>query len=798
MLNASWLGRRAVTALAVVFILAGRDELAAQAQQPAAAALAQTAELAPLGFSLRYPAGWTAEQDANVWRLVNVPPERARAMTGAEIEQVAQILVTSETRRNHADALRRLKDVEAESTTSVTFLTINGWPALQRRYVGSREQPGDVDIDDRPDKILRVVTAIAADRLLIRFDGRLPANAPPALEETVRAIGRSPIFRTPGNNDAGQREVQGLRAAPRLRAVPPPRGQARTARPGVTVPGRGGAGAASPQRPPASTPRAGGGGSPGSSFPFGAPGLAQRVILGGVASEAEIAVSTNGQDIVIGQQRRFTTSNNGGLTFGFNGSFAGSTGGDASMAFGRSGTFYEGTIAGRSTAINVSTNNGQTFAFRANAFTCPTTGPNQCGANFPDQEHIAADRFNSAPTGDQVYSVWRHLNGNYGIVCSTDGGQNWTAAAFTAGDLPRIAIGPDGSVFVTYQSGNNVMLNRYSSCAAGLAVQAGFPLNVATVGPSWVSCPVPGLDRCNNGNNLSSFIVAVDDTNANHVYVAYAQNTSMTENVIVRDSTDGGLTWPAGRVVTVNSGVNARRFMPWLCTANGVAYASWFDRRAATATNNSLTDFFSGSASLNGAGNLVTGTEVQVNAVGSADAQCNAGKATGSAASWPGASRAITDSTSCRPQPQLGGQCQHSPTVPTDSLQACNLSGGTICPGTESCLIVPLGGTPKYGDYNGNACAAGRFYTIWPSATPPPGTAVTTNIDLYFSARVVAASQIQVPGPVVFDDTCVGSSSLATANICNSGKTDLHIDPITSSDPQFSVVTPSSGYPVTI
>src|SRR5262249_13055681 len=196
------------------------------------------------------------------------------------------------------------------------------------------------------------------------------------------------------------------------------------------------------------------------------------------------AVSSNRQDIVIGQQRRFTTSNDGGVTFAASKPFVGSTGGDASMAFGRSGTFYEGTIAGSSTAINVSTDNGQSFTFRANAFTCPTMGANQCGANFPDQEHIAADRFNATPTGHQVYSVWRHLNGNYGIVCSTDSGQNWTAAAFTAGDLPRIAVGPDGSVFVTYQATNVVMLNRYSSCAAGLAVQAGFPVPVATVGPN--------------------------------------------------------------------------------------------------------------------------------------------------------------------------------------------------------------------------------------------------------------------------------------------------------------------------
>jgi len=788
--------RRLTTAFAAAAIsVTLRGGTAAQGQT--AQALTQRAEVAPAGLTFQYPAGWTAEQDGNVMRIVNAPPERVRALQNTAIEQLAQIFVTTETRRDHAEAVRRLKEIEAESTTPVTFLVINGWPALQRRYLGSREQPGDVDIDNRPEKVLRVITAIAADRLLVRFDGRLPPASPPALEETVRAIGRGVSFRNQGNADQAQRDVQRLRAMGRLRPVAPPPGRARTATPRVVGTPRALAGAAAPPSITvgAPAPSAAGGGGP--SFPFGAAGLAQRVLLGGVASEAEIAVSTNGQNIVIGQQGRFTASNDAGLTFPFAGNFAVSTGGDASVAFGRSGTFYEGTIAGSSTGISVSTNNGQTFAFRANAFTCPTTGPNQCPAQFPDQEHIAADRFNAAPTGDQVYSVWRHLNGNYGIVCSTDSGQNWTTAAFTAGDLPRIAVGPDGFVYVVYQSGNNVMLNRYNSCANGLAVQAGFPLTVATVGPNFVACPVPGLDRCNNGNNLSSFTVAVDDTNANHIYVAYAQNTSATnENIIVRDSTDAGATWPAARVVTVNAAVNTRRFMPWLCTANGVAYASWFDRRAATATNNSLTDYFSGSASLNGSGNLVAGTEIQVNSVGSADNQCNAGKATGSAASWPGASRAATDSTACKPQPQLGGRCQNG--TPTQSNQPCNLSGGTVCPATETCQIVALGGTPKYGDYNGNACAAGRFYNIWPSATPPPGTAATTNIDLYFAARVVAASQIQITGPVVFPDTCVGTSSLATANVCNSGKTDLHIDPITSSDPQFSVITPSSGYPVTI
>ena len=161
-----------------------------------------------------------------------------------------------------------------------------------------------------------------------------------------------------------------------------------------------------------------------------------------------------------------------------------------------------------------------------------------------------------------TYSAWRQLNGNWGIVCSNDGGQNWTAAAFFAGDFPRITVGQDGFVYVVFRNGNNVNLHRFNSCTAGLAPQAGFPVTVATVGPNFVQCPMPGLDRCNNGNILTSPMVAVDDSNANHIFVAYAQNTAANnENVIVQDSTDGGLTWPAARAVTVNGAVNARRFM---------------------------------------------------------------------------------------------------------------------------------------------------------------------------------------------------------------------------------------------
>jgi hypothetical protein len=62
----------------------------------------------------------------------------------------------------------------------------------------------------------------------------------------------------------------------------------------------------------------------------------------------------------------------------------------------------------------------------------------------------------------------------------------------------------------------------------------------------------------------------------------------------------------------------------------------------------------------------------------------------------------------------------------------------------------------------------------------------------------VGNPQIQIPGTVTFGDSCVAGTSQATLNICNTGKADLVVDPIASSNPRFTVTTPSAGYPVVI
>jgi hypothetical protein len=100
----------------------------------------------------------------------------------------------------------------------------------------------------------------------------------------------------------------------------------------------------------------------------------------------------------------------------------------------------------------------------------------------------------------------------------------------------------------------------------------------------------------------------------------------------------------------------------------------------------------------------------------------------------------------------------------------------------------------------GNACAAGRFYTAWASATAPASLPASTNIDAFFSSTIVCCvPQINVPSNVAFADTCVGTTSFATLNVCNTGVDKLQVNSISSSNPsQVAVTPPSSGFPVVI
>jgi len=762
--------------------------------------------------SFEYPAGWSPYHYANLHELWNASPERLANLKSGDRDSIARIETNVTPCADHAEAVHRLREIEAEWGMTSKFLTIGAWPALQRRQIIPRPRPSARGtVDTGPDRLVMVTTAVAAGATLIRLDGFAPENASPEVIDQMESIGLAVRPHAPGNPGQADKETDELRRSPSLRVPQQPD--------------------APPLEAPETThlqPR---------SVPDVTPG--QAVNLGAFdnlveGSESEIAVSTNGTYIVVAQQCSFRNSTDGGNSFTTTGKYpttggGNCTGGDSSVAFGKSGNFYWSTI-GSNTAtcppgkncnntqeIARSTNNGVGFSNVTNVIDCQVTSG--CGfGKVPDQEHIAADRFNASGSNqDQVYLVFRKGSG-FGISCSTDSGSTWSAVTFYnngSTDFPRVTVSQNGTVFVVTNNGNNIELYSFSSCQSGLTL--GLNHQTIVTGINQVACPVSGLDRCNTGNILSSHTVTVDDTNANHLYAAYAVNTVApspippnttppilstlgNENILVKDSTDGGTTWRGP--ITINQGVNGRRFQPWLCATGGTGFVAWYDRRSATTGTNDFTDYFGGSANLNGMGNLqVAATDFKIDTNG--DPECASG--------WPCVPRNVNDSESCSTQPQAAGiccnlsntncpsNCQNCPgpscTCGATSGQRCDFSGpdATTCPTSgDACQNDPSGGCPKYADYTASACLLGRFYTVWASATNQPNTTVnTTGISSFFVETVVT--------PTPTTTTYTGATTQDYHDVANLsatlvlGGTSI---PVTGQSISFTLGTQSCG-PVT-
>src|SRR5439155_21992887 len=117
-----------------------------------------------------------------------------------------------------------------------TFLNIGGWPALQRRYVAPKPQPGEEEapLAGKTEMELNITTAVAAGDLLVRLDGRLLPDAPAKIADEIEAIGRSLVFPSTGNPAQVDQEIKNLGSSSSLRASPStplPKGGGSSARP---------------------------------------------------------------------------------------------------------------------------------------------------------------------------------------------------------------------------------------------------------------------------------------------------------------------------------------------------------------------------------------------------------------------------------------------------------------------------------------------------------------------------------------------------------------------------------------
>src|SRR5438552_7261463 len=203
------------TGLLVIAALAGASERPDTAPPPRT--LGQTLPLRSQGATLHFPADWTVAPTrfANASILTTLPARRGGT------EKPARIMVTWEERTSHDDAVERLAQIAAEVPSTPTFLVAGGWPALQRRDLAPRPKPGEPEGGDASDEmVLRITTAIAADRLLLRLEGSVPPERAGELAAEVEAIGRATTFAVRGDPAKVAAEVRRLRRRARPSLVP--------------------------------------------------------------------------------------------------------------------------------------------------------------------------------------------------------------------------------------------------------------------------------------------------------------------------------------------------------------------------------------------------------------------------------------------------------------------------------------------------------------------------------------------------------------------------------------------------
>jgi len=585
-------------------------------------------------------------------------------------------------RRTSGGPSAALADFAAEKGPKATFETLRGWPAVTWNFAAPPARPGEPAATHSKSLGTYVRTGAVVGPRLIAFSTAfvstparpLAAGAESIVEAIMDGAGSGLPHPSP-------QDLKGILSG----------AQAALGRP--TSPSAGAA-----VRNMAAT-----------LFLTAAP---QPKLIDNGPGELQIAVSNDGTDVLIAGNSGLYASVDGGANF----SATVVSGcphrclGDPSVGIAASGKFYYSwmpfsspeSASGANTsrvAVAVSGADPRTLRYRSDAATCP--------GGVCDQPQLAADRYHTGPSGDRVYITFRHFKDKNEklpptptITCSADGAQTWLPAEQifdSSADFPRLTASPDGSLYVIFVAGKAIKLAKYSACDAGLRMQDGFPVNVGTFREP--VCPIPGLDRCNIGNDLGSPTVAVDESDPNHVFASWATSTSAgkNEDIVVVDSTDGGRTFT--RTVRANTSVPARRFMPWIVADGATAYVNWYDRRTSTHKANDLTRYY---------GTLIT---VENGALAARESDISRVDEPQCANLWPAAPRSDTDARSCSVQPELAGRC-HGTDI------ACNFN--RFCPGGRECETGE--GVPKFGDYNGLAARNGRRYSVWSSAKPlvPP------------------------------------------------------------------------------
>ncbi len=288
---------------------------------------------------------------------------------------------------------------------------------------------------------------------------------------------------------------------------------------------------------------------------------------------------------------------------------------DPTITADSSGNVYAGFIADNGAgdsamAVSVSADFGQTWGLPvAVALDPPPVSNPDPNYRFNDRCQITSDTVSSGAYAGNVYLAWikdRGLNqpqpwGDIWFATSATQGATWTYPnphpvtteqiindnpGTDLANIPIPTVARDGTVYVAWLDYNvitggqgRIMLDR--STDGGVSWGADQLVSTINLPPLNVTTQVPSAtDALAKGGTP----IAADPTNANDLYIVYAEDTDPTDadeaDIFLIRSTNGGVAWSAPVKVNHDDSSSGDNILPWIDVKHdGTIDVAWYDRR---------------------------------------------------------------------------------------------------------------------------------------------------------------------------------------------------------------------------